>query len=257
MERGYSVRHERDTSMSGPILLQLFPTADQLLQASEIERERALLDHVAAVCADPARRMATREGVATELYGRGGYDYHVDKRNNVQRVVSRAWKALEDAGLIEEPDPDNGRNGYRVVSEKGRTAITEIDFGAAKIRGVFTREMFHTSLPDAAWNAFRAGDYDTAVFEAFKAVEIAVYKKGKYAGNEHGVPLMMMAFNPTNGPLRSADASHAEARRNLFAGALGELRNPKAHRGPRITDPLIAIEEMMTAGALLRIVESA
>jgi hypothetical protein len=26
----------------------------------------------------------------------------------------------------------------------------------------------------AAWNSFRSGDYDTAVFEAFKAVEGAV-----------------------------------------------------------------------------------
>jgi hypothetical protein len=43
----------------------------------------------------------------------------------------------------------------------------------------------------------------------------------------------------------------------LFTGALGELRNPKAHQDPTITDPLVAVEEIMTAGALLRIVDRA
>jgi hypothetical protein len=35
------------------------------------------------------------------------------------------------------------------------------------------------------------------------------------------------------------------------------LRNPKAHGGPTITDTLIAVEEMMIAGALQRIVDNA
>jgi hypothetical protein len=43
----------------------------------------------------------------------------------------------------------------------------------------------------------------------------------------------------------------------LFTGALGELRNPKAHQDPAITDPMVAVEEMMVASTLLRIVDSA
>jgi hypothetical protein len=68
-------------------LLRLFPTADQLLQASELELEleRAFLHEITAVCADPTRRMTTRDGVGVELFGFGGYDYHVGKRNDVQR----------------------------------------------------------------------------------------------------------------------------------------------------------------------------
>ena len=37
-------------------------------------------------------------------------------------------------------------------------------------------------------------------------------------------------------------------------GAMGELRNPKAHSDPTITDPREAIEELMTASLLLRMV---
>jgi uncharacterized protein (TIGR02391 family) len=106
-------------------------------------------------------------------------------------------------------------------------------------------------------NAFAAGDYDTAVFEAFKAVENAVRKKGDYPSAEFGVELMRKAFDPTNGPLRdpSAKQSRRVARQNLFMGAMGELRNPKAHGDPTITDPREAIEEMMSASVLLRIIK--
>jgi hypothetical protein len=93
----------------------------------------------------------------------------------------------------------------------------------------------------------------------FKWVEIAVRRKGGFADTDYGVKLMQKAFNPSNGPLRdkAALSGRREARLKLFEGALGELRNPKAHQDPKITDPLIAVEEMMTAGALQRIVETA
>lgn len=237
--------------------MTLFPTPDALLAASEIELERALLRHVLDVMQDPMRRMATRDGIVNELFSLGGYDYA--KKVPVQKAISRAWKALEADDLIEEPDPDNGRNGYRVVSPKGRRASAEVDFGAARVRARFTRAMFHASLPDAAWNAFRAGDYDTAVFEAFKALEVAVRTKGKFPDTDFGKTLMTKAFDPQSGPLRdkAAPLGRRQARQSLFEGVLGELRNPKAHRDPTITDPLIAVEEMMVAGTLWRIVDGA
>src|SRR5262249_54743820 len=117
---------------------------------------------------------------------------------------------------------------------------------------------------DAAWNSFRSGDYDTAVFEAFKAVEAAILKKGVgkngIVPGDHGVPLMRKAFDPKSGPLTDMSArppSRKDRRGELFTGAFGELRNRKAHGDATITDPLIAVEEMMTAGALQRIVDNA
>ncbi len=43
----------------------------------------------------------------------------------------------------------------------------------------------------------------------------------------------------------------------LFTGAFGEIRNPKGHNDPAITDTLIAVEELMAAGVLRRIVDNA
>jgi len=53
---------------------------------------------------------------------------------------------------------------------------------------------------------------------------------------------------------QAGSLNRRKARQKLFEGALGEIRNPKAHSDPVITDTLTAVEEMMTAGALLRIV---
>jgi hypothetical protein len=72
---------------------------------------------------------------------------------------------------------------------------------------------------------------------------------------DFGVDLMEKAFEPGNGPLTDATASKSrrKARCNLFKGALGEIRNPKGHGDPTITDPLVSVEEMMAASVLLRI----
>ena len=244
-------------------IFSLFPTPNELLAASEIDVERAVLRVYQERTDDQLRRMTTAQAIANELFETGGYPYDIGKRNEVNRVINRASKKLEDAGLIQEPDPYNGKNGYRTISDEGRKALGRTDFIAAKVRAQFSREMFHPSLPNAAWNSFRAGDYDTAVFETFKALESAIRKKGAgrngITDSDHGVKLMGKAFDPQSGPLsdKSTTVGRRERRCDLFTGAFGELRNPKAHGDPTITDPLIAVEEMMSAGMLQRIVDAA
>jgi hypothetical protein len=244
-------------------ILTLFPTADRFLEALDVERERAVLLRVVEYCNDSMHPWTARDVVSNELFDRNGYEYSVRNRNEVDKAVGRAWKELENSGLIEEPDSDNGKNGFRMPSAKGKAVAAGIDFAAAKVRSRFTRDVFNSSLPDAAWNAFCAGDYDTAVFEALKAVEIAVRKKGlgknKITSGDHGVALVKKAFDPAAGPLSDpkADPPRRARRCELFTGALGELRNPKAHNDPVITDPMVAVEEMMVASTLLRIVDGA
>jgi uncharacterized protein (TIGR02391 family) len=181
----------------------------------------------------------------------------------LKRIIRRpsgqifSLRRLRPRCRIEEPDATNGRHGYRILSPEGRQADETFDLSGAKVRSRFKRNIFHPSLPDAAWNAFRVGDYDTAVFEAFKAIESAVRKKGGFTDADFGVPLMEKAFDPDAGPLcdKAAKRGRRERRCELFKGSLGEIRNPKGHGDPTITDPLMAVEEMMTAGVLQRIVE--
>jgi hypothetical protein len=90
-------------------IIELLPTADRLLELTDEELQRVLLRFVAAATADPLRRTGvTCEGTITELFGsHGGYD--IRQRDPVQRAVRHAWHVLEDAELIEEPDPVTGK----------------------------------------------------------------------------------------------------------------------------------------------------
>jgi hypothetical protein len=85
-------------------------------------------------------RMIARETVNNQLFEPGGYEYNIRNRGEVEKAIGRAWKRLEDGGLIEEPDFTNGKNGFRIPSEKGKALAATIDFGATRARGRFTRE---------------------------------------------------------------------------------------------------------------------
>ena len=70
---------------------------------------------------------------------------------------------------------------------------------------------------------FVRGDYDTAVFRAFKEVEVRVRKKSGLGKEHFGRGLMQRAFGP---PL--LDDQHAM--RDLFGGAISLCKNPASHQ---------------------------
>jgi uncharacterized protein (TIGR02391 family) len=87
-------------------------------------------------------------------------------------------------------------------------------------------------LAEKVHHLFLRGDHDTAVFQAFKEVEMAVRKAGGYGEVMLCVPLMRPAFHPEKGPLsdRSRVYGEREATLALFSGAIGHAKNPPSHR---------------------------
>ncbi len=102
------------------------------------------------------------------------------------------------------------------------------------------------------------GDYDTAVFQAFKEVEVAVRVAGNFDSTHYGVALVREAFKDSTGPLTdsSLPTGEQEALAHLFAGAIGYYKNPRSHRNVVIDDPTEAVEMIMLASHLLKIVDS-
>src|SRR6516165_10041962 len=82
---------------------------------------------------------------------------------------------------------------------------------------------------------FLRGDYDTAVFRAFKEVEVRVRKKAGFE-SEYGRQLMLRAFGDT-GPLKADNEDERKAARELFAGAISFFKNPPSHREIQFENP--------------------
>lgn len=61
--------------------------------------------------------------------------------------------------------------------------------------------MLHPSIERESKAAFLRGEYETAIFNAFKEVEVAVRRAGGFTANDLGTALMNEAFQANVGPL--------------------------------------------------------
>src|SRR5438046_336908 len=132
------------------------PTAEALLGLTEKELQLVLLHAMRS--GGQMDRMATCDGLVTGLFDHARYD--MGKRVVVTKAVIAAWRVLEAAGLIEEPDSQNGKNGYRIVSDKGMAVNTNVDLAAVLVRSWLTPDLVHPALHGACLNSFKAADYD-------------------------------------------------------------------------------------------------
>jgi uncharacterized protein (TIGR02391 family) len=104
---------------------------------------------------------------------------------------------------------------------------------------------------------FLRGHYDTVVFEAFRAVEVAVRDAAGLPPTVVGTDLMRKAFAENVGPLTDTSLviSEQQATSNLFAGAIGLFKNPTSHRAAAINRAEDAVALVIFADYLLRLVE--
>jgi uncharacterized protein (TIGR02391 family) len=174
-----------------------------------------------------------------------------DKREQLAQALAEAWAWLEREGLI-VPSPTS-QGEWFVVSRRGRTLTAAADFEAYKRGNLLRRDSLDPVLEEKAWALFIRGDYDVAVFQAFKLVEVRVRTLGSFSEADYGVDMMQRAFRP-GGPLAdpSQQPAEQEAIRSLFAGAIGVFKNPGSHRDVRVEAPE-AVEAIYLANTLLRV----
>jgi uncharacterized protein (TIGR02391 family) len=148
----------------------------------------------------------------------------------IDRVLAEAWHWLMNEGLlIEAPDQPNG---YFCLTRKAAALRSEADINTYRQGNLLPPGLLHPRITEKVRPMFLRGDYDVAVFQAFKEVEVAVRKAGKYDDELIGTKLMRKAFDPEVGPLRPEGLvlSEREAIAHLYAGAIGYCKNPQSHR---------------------------
>ena len=171
--------------------------------------------------------------------------------------IAAAWQWLLSRGFI-APDPQQSDNDWIVVTAAGRQALANPNLPAElAARELLGRELDRRLAK--ARRTFEAGDYDTAVHQALKEVEVQVRSAGGFAETDIGVDLVTQAFRPDSGPLAdtAAPRSEQEGVMQLFRGAFAAYRNPVSHRHIAFADPGEAAEVLLLANLLLRITDRA
>lgn len=119
-------------------------------------------------------------------------------------------------------------------------------------------KLLHPVIIKRAYRLFLAGEFESAVIEAFKAVEIEVRRIAQLNLDDIGIKLIRKAFDPNQGPLTDMNLPPAEreAIAHLFSGALGLYKNPCSHRKVDMTYNE-AFEKLNLASHLLKLLDSA
>jgi uncharacterized protein (TIGR02391 family) len=114
----------------------------------------------------------------------------------------------------------------------------------------------HPMVVKKSFPLLKNGQLESAVLQAFKAIETAIRKRISADPEDVGSKLIRKAFNPENGPLTDYDLPKAEREAfcNYIAGAFGYYKNPCSHRDIEM-DFISAFVRIVVASDLLKVIE--
>lgn len=174
---------------------------------------------------------------------------------------------IYEGDVVEIPDPRGGTDRRLAaevhVNDYGSKQLhhTQVKWGkapAARTAPVrrLSIEHLHPEVIRAASDLFADGHYSSAVYEAFKSIEVRVRQLTSI--DKSGAPLMGDAFGGKEPKLSVATSTgrsgldEQEGFLSLFRGSMLAVRNPKAHELVKDEDPRHALEYLGLASLLHR-----
>jgi uncharacterized protein (TIGR02391 family) len=114
----------------------------------------------------------------------------------------------------------------------------------------------HPIIVKKCFSLLNNKEYESAILQAFKAIETTIRKKIKAPSDLFGERLLKAAFNPENGILTNFKLPKSErfAFCNYIIGAFSYYRNPSSHRDVDL-DFITAFDKIVVASDLLKAVE--
>ena len=218
-------------------LLAMLPDAEHLLSLEPEELAGSLLLSLEGSKEIKIENLIDGKQLLREIESRSDIKYPEGCLDDLLYALMEAWQWLEYEGFVARRPANlvadkNLWEWTHFVTRRGQSIETLDNFNAYRKANLLPKGQLHPVIAQKVWSLFLQGDYDTAVFRAFKAVEIEVRKAGQYAETDIGVRLMRKAFHIKTGNLtdESQQTSENQARSDLFAGAIGSLKNPTSHR---------------------------
>jgi uncharacterized protein (TIGR02391 family) len=204
--------------------------------------------------ADHARRRGGgRENFSLSNFCLGQARMYSDvSEEETARAIATAFQHLINIGML-APNAQSNPYGWFVLTDRGKAVKTDADYEHFRKASLYPRGGIHPVIEQESYTEFLRGDYETAVFKAYKAIEVAVRQHANLPPELVGKTVMERAFNES-GPLTDASEVKAEqeALMKLFSGAIGRFKNPTSHREFDISDPAEAIEIIQLASFLMR-----
>ncbi len=174
-----------------------------------------------------------------------------------QRIVwerlAAVWGFLEGQGLLIFADDANGQNGWRCVSPEARDLIRDNRLEEMIAGTQLPTAVFHPRISAVSELDFMRGEWDVAVFRAYRELEVVVRELGGFGAEDIGARLMRSAFKAGTGPLadRGIPEGEQESIAHLFAGAVGRFKNPHSHRHHIIADANAAYRILVICSQLM------
>ena len=182
-------------------------------------------------------------------------DYPHEYQNDIRYALVEALVWLKNEGLLAE-NPDQRSPNFLFIMRRGRKLENAAAVEAYRKANLLPKELLHPVMVDKVWLLFSRGAYDTAVFQAFKEVEVAVRNAVEHTKEDCDVELMEDAFDPKTGKLTESTQTEGEKQGTLalFKGAMSVYKNPTCHQNVNFSAERAA-EAIIFASHLFKIVD--
>jgi uncharacterized protein Ymh len=141
--------------------------------------------------------MTTEQRLTTRLAKRPSEDNFVERKpQSVKGHELRQTLVAFSNSLPEKETAVLFIGGWFLVSRQAKKITSRNDFGSYLKAGLLPKAQLHPLIASKVYPAFMRGEYDTAVFQAFREVEVAVRAGGNFGPNDYGTELMRDAFKP-------------------------------------------------------------